>query len=563
MFKKIADLTPREAWILRCPRYRGLDDRDRLLDGTFYEHLSHAFYDEKDQAGQLVPIIERRPSAQFRLPRMVARWCARKLFAGRNVPKLRHKDKAIERKVATIMRRAKLWSTMGSAVLNGSVGAVAVTFRVETESGKEPQVAFQVWRAKYCSPSFDLMGELAQLRVAYVTTAGELEAMSAPGVEPGKNYWFIRDYLTDKEVTYTPVLKDDWNPVDGFADKSKTLTPWAGQVVEHALGFVPGVWLVNLPGGNAPDGACTFEDAIPNSIELDYTLSQVGRGVRYNCAPQLVTIGNPSNAGEITRGPMTHLAMPAGFKSEDGQTIGAGDAKLLEMSGQGTTSALELIRALRNLALEQISASRKDPDKMKAPLSGRAMEFLEEEPFDLIGDLRTQYGDHGLLVLVKKVLVAAEVEGAGDMTVQWPRMVQPTPDEIFALVQAFQIALDPMGHAQAATPGQPGKPKTATGPGTPATPPTPATAPEEGMQLLTIEEARAYLRQVLDLTMLDDEEGEEAAVEADDVPTAPADATPPVPAPAPYDGGNPGAEPPEGLDEGGEVNVGAPAHVGA
>ncbi len=452
MFRKIAQQIRYPAWASEDSRYRKLDLRDRLLDGTFYNHIQNAFYDEQTSAGTIIPLIERRPSAQYRLPRMVARWCTRKLFTGRHAPKVRHKDTKKSQAIAALLRKGKFWERMTEAALLGSVGSVAVTFRVEIgEDGTNPQVALQVWRSKYCQPSFDDMGELAQLRVAYTTSGQTLAAMGAPNVEENQEYWYIRDWLPTGEVTYEPVKKLEWNPVQGFVGDNaanRTLTPWKGQEYKHSLKFVTAHWFVNLGGGQSPDGSCTFEDAIPNSIELDYTLSQIGRGTRYNASPQLVTVGRVLS-DTINRGPMTALQMAGGYRDEDGSTVAPGSAELLEMSGTGTTAALSLIDHLRNMALEQIAASRKDPDKMKAPLSGRAMEYLDQDSDDLVGDLRSQYGEHGALPLIKKICIASKLEKEGSaVSLQWPRMFQPTPDEVLALVQAFQIALDPMKKPQ-------------------------------------------------------------------------------------------------------------------
>jgi hypothetical protein len=57
--------------------------------------------------------------------------------------------------------------------------------------------------------------------------------------------------------------------------------------MSHRLGFVPMVWIRNLPGGRGVDGACTFRAAIETGIEIDYQLSQAGRGLKYSSDPTL------------------------------------------------------------------------------------------------------------------------------------------------------------------------------------------------------------------------------------------------------------------------------------
>jgi hypothetical protein len=501
MFQKLASSIQYPDWVRNCPRYRTLDLYDRLLDGTFYDHLRHAFYDEIQGQDKPIPLIERRPSARFNLPRWVARQSARRLWAGRHSPLVRHKDKAQAKLARALVRRSRLWRYMLEATYRGVVGSCAMTFRVTKAEGKPPVVSLSLWRAKFCDPIFDEQNELTALRLRFLTTAAAAKAFDpSADVIAGQTYWFIRDYRADAEVTYKPVKQADWDPVTGFKTEGMSLEPWDGHVFEHKLGTVPAQWFVNLTGGDAPDGACTFADAIPNSIELDYTLSQIGRGVRYNAAPQLVIKGMLLNGDQITRGPMAYLHVDAGAKDEaGGESRGAGDAKLLEMSGSGTDAALKLIAELRQLALEQIAASRKDPEKMKGPLSGRAMEFLDEDNDDLVMELRTQWGDEGALPLLRKIAIAqAQMGGdkidAAGLSLQWPRLFQPTADDLGALIPALIQAVTPIAAPQppAAAGGEDGKPA-----------PKPAAAAGAGDTLLTIEQARAYLESNMDLSMLD------------------------------------------------------------
>src|SRR5262249_53712216 len=152
-----------------------------------------------------------------RLPRMVARWCTRKLFAGRHAPRLRlageqpgtkskngakPKPQSGDRKKLApfnaLLKRGRFWAKMREATLLGSVGSVAITFRI---SDDKKRVAFTVWRAKFCKPSFDEWGDLAQLRISYTAAGRDFKALKierdADGnpIEDSGNYWFIRDLL--------------------------------------------------------------------------------------------------------------------------------------------------------------------------------------------------------------------------------------------------------------------------------------------------------------------------------------------------------------------------------
>lgn len=546
MFKKIASSIQYPHWVASCPRYHDLDLLDRLLDGKFYAHLPYAFYDERDAQGRPNRIDQRRPSAQYRFPTMVAAYTSRKLFAGSHAPRIAHKDDDVRKFIVRLLKSARFLPTMLEAAKRGSVGSVAVTFRVE-RGADGARVALNVWRAKYCDPSFDTMGELTNLRVQYLVPGAAMIALGAPGeIRAGDRYWFIRDFGPATETTYAPIPEMDWNPVDGFVHADGQMVPWL--VIEHGLGFVPGHWFRNLAGGDEPDGCCTWEPGIPNAIELDYTLSQIGRGIRYNAAPTLAVIGQVMNAdedGTITRSPTLTLQLAAGVKGDDGASYGAGDAKLLEMTGAGTDAALKYIDKLHDLALEQVAAARKDPEKMKGPMSGRAMEFIDQEFHDLVMELRTQYGEYGALPLMRKMVQAVDSSiDLSSLTLVWPRLYQPTPTDLAQVITALAIAIDPLkaGPAMPAEPGgagPDGKPK----PGKPAT-----GGPDPKFALIPVEQAQAWLRVNMDLDLPGDDDTDPPEPATD----GPSGGTDDTPEPIDEAGGGGGA-PIDMTDPGGPV----------
>ena len=506
MFKKIAATIVRPGW-QKGTRYECLDLRDRILDGTFYDCLPHGFYDEQEGNGagaKSIPLIKRRPSAQYRLARMVARWSARKLFAGRHVPKVHHDDKGAKAKVEALIAKGHFFKKMMEITMRGSVGSVGATFRVDRTDVKDPKVAIEIWPAKFCKPVFDSMGGLEALSVRYTVRGYEWLAMGyVPAADEdfdaNEMYWFVRDYGAAQEITYAPVLSTDWNPVEGFTGKNvSNFTPWS--VVEHELGFCPAHWFTNLSGGSAMDGACTFEDAIPTSIELDYLLSQASRGTRYNCAPQLTIVGDMMGGEEegVTRDVASYIHLQAAKKDEDGNSIGGGEARLLEMSGAGVETALKLIDTLHKYALEQISAMRKDPEKMKGTLSGRAMEYLDEDSHDLVMELRSNYGEYGFLPFLRKIVAAAlEDVDASQLSLQWPRLYTPTPDDVFTLINAMVLAVSPIGEAKPG--GGKGGGNIGAGGGGVAEGGT----GRPGKSLVDIEHARVIINSLLDLNLID------------------------------------------------------------
>ena len=96
MLQKLVPKLKLPAWASKSDRYVRLTVLDRFLDGTVYDDLPSAYYDEKDESGNYIPIENRRPCVQFNLPMYVAKTTARKLFAGNHTPKLIHDKEEME-----------------------------------------------------------------------------------------------------------------------------------------------------------------------------------------------------------------------------------------------------------------------------------------------------------------------------------------------------------------------------------------------------------------------------------------------------------------------------------
>ena len=133
------------------------------------------------------------------------------------------------------------------------------------------------------------------------------------------------------------------------------------------------VWIRNLPGGQGVDGACTFRAAVETGIEIDYQLSQAGRGLKYSSDPTLLIKEPAGLEGELVRGAGNALVV-----SEKG------DARLLEIGGTAAGAVLDYVRMLRELALEGVHGNRAEASRMTAPASGRALEMMNQGA-DLVG----------------------------------------------------------------------------------------------------------------------------------------------------------------------------------
>lgn len=456
-------------WAKTNPRLKRLYIHDRWLDGTIYDDLAYEFHQDTRPPNQFILMHKRKPAGRWRLPRAAASQIARKLFAGRHAPILTHQNPEVSKIMLALVREAKLISRMLQACQWGSVGSVLVTFKIAKDFNGVQRVATNVHRSRDCFPVFDLHQELKQVRIAYlvrgdwflangittcVTDGSNARVVDENKIKANSDYWFIKDLTREAEIYYQPIRHYDWNPVDGKPDLVRKITEGELAPFEHELGFVPAQWFVNLSGGTFPDGACTFEDALDNVVEYDYTMSQIGLGVKNSACPHVVMQGAPvqqrdMNGQLIPWTPSRYLQFPGLRKDIEGITEGGGDAKLLEPTGQGMAVGIkDYARQLKKDGIESIAMSRKDPDKVTTAMSGKGLELIEEEFYDLNHELRTSYGDEGYLPLAKKIARAAiivdhplakelnekEIE---DTTLAWPQIHDMSAGEY----QQFSAAL--------------------------------------------------------------------------------------------------------------------------
>lgn len=385
MFKTLMDRVSRDADYPE--RSFALQMLQRVLDGSLYDHLPYDFHTEKNAAEEYIPLRERRPSVRYALCKSVVDDSVALLFSEGHFPTVVCEDEATRAGLARVIKEARLNEVMMSAAVLGSVGSVAIRLRV-----LGGRVFYDALPTAYLTPCWrdDAPDVLASVTEKYKVRGGTLaEAGYALAEEDlGADFWFQRVWDAEAETWYTP-----W-PVGSDAqlvvDEKKT--------TRHGLGFVPLVWVRNLPGGKGVDGACTFADAINLNIEMDYLLSQAGRGLKYSSDPTLL-IKEPAvdAAGRLVKGAGNAI------------TVGRdGDAKLLEINGSSAEAVIAFVRCLRELALESIHGSRVNADKLSAAQSGRAMELMNQALVWLADKLRISYGEGALLELLSMTVAVAQ-----------------------------------------------------------------------------------------------------------------------------------------------------------
>ncbi len=423
MFRTLAKLVPQDKDL--PTRAHTLDVLNRFLDDSIYDLLGHEFHEERNGAGEYVPMAQRSPSVRFALLSTVVNDSVSFLFAEGRFPAIdAGDDEDAEEALEGVVKDTGLNEVMIDAAIRGSVGSVAIWVRVLSK-----RLFFKALDTKFLTPHWkaDAPDVLEKVVELYKTKGGALKDLGYTIAKDdlASEFWFQRDFTEAQEIWYVPIK------VDG--DKRPTVIDnTAGRTTKHDLSFVPMVWIKNLPGGDDIDGKCTFKLAIPNSIEIDYQLSQGGRGLKYNSSPTLVL--NDDAQLKVSK---KHVA---------GDTLvipAEGDAKLLEMTGDASTAVLAYCEGLRKLALESVGGSRADSDKLSAATSGRAMELMNQPLINLADKLRSSYGEGGLLRLLKMVAAISrkiklvdsegtaipEIAKATKVSLNWPRWFAPTADD--------------------------------------------------------------------------------------------------------------------------------------
>ncbi len=394
----------------------------RVLDGTIYDNLPNAFHQEKNEAGEYVPLRQRRPCGRYNLCRVVVDDSVSLLFSEGHFPEAEHDDKETKEALKKLVKECKLNELMIDAATRGSVGSVATFFRVI-----EGRIFLSASSTQYLTPTWNpkapdtLLKVIEQYKVKgkalkdadYTIDDKDLQA----------DFWLRTEWDANAETAFLP------------AKVSKTEAPVfkkdTARSVEHKLGFVPVVWTKNLPGGDEIDGGCSFpNDVIDTSIEIDYLLSQNGRGLKYTMDPTLI-IKEPAMGGN---GEMVKGAGNAIVVSKDG------DAKMLEINGTASDALINFVRFLRELALEGAHGNRANADKLSAAQSGRAMELMNQALIWLADKLRISYGEGALREILVMMIKAADklplkfkdgsdvgkLAQKGDVTLRWPAWYQPT-----------------------------------------------------------------------------------------------------------------------------------------
>ncbi|MFO0610787.1 MAG: phage portal protein [Polyangiales bacterium] len=442
-------------------RARELEEYERLYQGRQYENRGLSDPWDKAPPGRRVPLRSQRPSVQYDLPRPIVDRPTALLFGEGRFPELLFEPsrppppegegegadsahEAAEAKVAEV----NAW--LAAVVDEGGLPQVALTWARQgarlssaclTWSVVDGEFEFEAHATRHCTPTFHprRRGELVRLEKRYKHRVATEEVRDGARVVVEVDYWHREVWDERSHVVFHDERVTEREPTWRELDRA-----------EHDLGFVPGVWVKNLDDGEPGrvDGLSLL-DGIADVVEdIDRTLSQKSRAVRYNQEPERVYFGlreEDKNRVEAAGGGSSRALPP----KKDG-----GDATLLELKGDGQRVAEEHVVAQRGRALEVTRVTMPDPERLlAASRSGAALRILFAPTLELVGELRQTYG-RGLRRVFGQILRAARGGllarlGAlrtpppasipeGKIALLWGDYFDPTPQDLLQIAQTMQ-----------------------------------------------------------------------------------------------------------------------------
>jgi hypothetical protein len=427
MFRSLKQRWPRDTDL--PARSFELQMRDRVIEGTLYDVLPHEFHTEKAPNDEYVPLRDRRPSVRYRLCRLVVDDAASLLFSEGHFPglELDGVEESTHKAFKALAKELKLNEIFIDAVTKGSIGSVCLLLRVLRN-----RAFVSVMKTVHLMPTWDPQAPDQLLKVVerYKLKGQELKdaGYAIADGDAALEFWWQREWTPAEEVWYLPLkVSKDPDKQQPQRDSAKTVT--------HNLGFVPMVWVRNLPGGDETDGAPTFPDeAVDTNIEMDYQLSQAGRGLKYSSDPTLL-VKEPALAekGSFVKGAANAIVVGPD-----------GDAKMLEINGTAVAAVIEYVRLLRELAIESMHGNRANTEKQAAAPSGKALELMNQALVWLADRLRISYGEGALRDVLVMLLRAhakvplqmkdgtklPEIPASAKLTLRWPAWYQPTLDDL-------------------------------------------------------------------------------------------------------------------------------------
>lgn len=444
-----------------------------FLHGEFYDSLPYRYSQEQNDAGEYISMDDRAPSVTVgtNLVKTCVDQTVFNTFGEGHTPDVMTTNKDAQAILKDMIEESQLFDVMGQAVHSGSVGSVAIRVRV-----MDSRFVFDKMDTTFLTPVPDPDAPDRYLRFEekYKVTGKALARLGydIPEDNLKKMYWFMRWFTQTEELYFDPWLVNDekWQDV---LNKPHVPVRDDTRTKAHNLKYRDGtprvnvVWIKNLHGGTGPDGGCSWKHALDICIAIDYSMSQGGRLLKYAADPMLVikqppapaaidgSTGLPVMAIAGTGGKRGPVKAPGGalrITAKDG-----GDAKLLQLDGDSAQAVIDYCKALEKGANKSMHANLVDPETIGAgPRGSQAMQIMNAPFAQLVGAIKTSYGERGLVPVLQMVLdiiasgVEVEVKGkrvpaaigqVDDVKLRWPELYPATPADMQAKCAGLTAAI--------------------------------------------------------------------------------------------------------------------------
>jgi hypothetical protein len=365
-------------------RAKALADLEALYRGQQYEGRGLApSWDKLPPTARRIPLRLQRPSVQYDLPRLIVDRPTALLFGEGRFPRLQYDP------LGPAEDASEVTAWLSKVAEEGRLQHKCLTFaRMAHASGAgcitwavvDGEFEFTPHRAAFCVPTFhpQRCDRLVALEKRYKFTRRVQDLEAGVLVTREVLFWHRETWDEQRHVVYQDVPVGD--------GKEPTWTVAAEAV--HDFGFVPGVWAKALDDGDTGPCGVSLLDGLADIVEdMDRTLSQKSRAIRYNQEPDRVVYGakpQPPGGVQVTGG---------GAITEVAPKDQGGGVELLEMGGEGQRVAEEHVVAQRGRTLETARVVSPDADKLLAAArSGSALRILHAPTLELVGELRQTTG---------------------------------------------------------------------------------------------------------------------------------------------------------------------------
>lgn len=375
--------------LIDSERFRELDRRQSYFDCTQHDYKRHDFDGRiitasggigatqplmsAEKVPYYVPLRARRPSAPYRLPRVIVKSFTKLVFGENRFPTFRVEgDPDTEDYTGAIVKATRLPLKMIQARdLGGAMGSVGLSWcyvdgRPHVRVHNSKNIFFHEWEDR---------DELIPRHVTEIYQYKGTEEWDSTKRRFVRNlYWARRDWTPNVDVVFKNVRVEP--------GKEPNFEPDFERSVEHNDNLVHFSWIQNTPSEEV-DGLPDYEGLYENFDTLDLMLSVIVRGAILNLDPTLVLKMDPEILNRVGVRKGSDQALVVGPE---------GDAEYLELAGTSITAGIALFNTKRKSILEVAQCVIPDPDQLTAAgTSSVAMKLLYNPATGVSDILREQY----------------------------------------------------------------------------------------------------------------------------------------------------------------------------